>query len=52
MVSVSCPSMRSRKSYWCFKLTLMSTEISKIMKISNSGQIWASDGRIFANVLC
>ena len=25
----------------------MSTQISEIMKISNSGQIWASDGRIF-----
>ena len=47
MVSASCPSMRSRKSYWGSKLSLMSTKISKIVKISNSGQLWASDGRIF-----
>ena len=47
MVSVSCPSMLSRKSCWCFKLTLMSTEISENRKISKSGQIWASDGRMF-----
>ena len=47
MVWVSCPSMRCRKILWCFKLSLMSTQISENRKISNSGQLWASDGRIF-----
>ena len=47
MVWVSCPSMRSRKSCRGIKLRLMSTHISENPKISNSGQLWASDGRIF-----
>ena len=47
MVSVSRLSMRYRKSYGAFKLGLMSTQISETPKISNSGQLWASNGRIF-----
>ena len=46
-VWVSCPSMRSRIICRAFKVGLMSTQISETMKISNSGQLWASDGRIF-----
>ena len=47
MVWVSCPSMRSRKSWRGLKFSLMSAQISNNVNISNSGQLWASDGRIF-----
>ena len=47
VVWVSCPSMRCRRSCRVRKVGLMSTQISENLKISISGQLWASNGRIF-----